>query len=136
MTAFEKSDLERLAKLVVARRLELALGVHPAATRAGISKDTWKRVEAGMTVRATTYTDIERVLQWATGSCRGILEGGEPRPADAVKVTEIPASAIEQEDIRQAVSSAIIGTRGDLTGAEIVEINDKVLAELRRRGLI
>lgn len=136
MTAFEEADLNRLAELVRQRRVELRLGIEPAAKLAEMSKDTWKRVEAGLTVRPTTYPGIERVLKWAIGSCRAILEGGEPRLAEAPTEADQSTETIEPEDIRSAVSTAIIATRGDLTGAEITEINSKVLAELRRRGLL
>lgn len=116
--------------------MELGLTLAAAAEAASMSKDTFRRVETGMTIRDSTYTNIDAALRWNAGSCIAILDGGDPSPADSAKVTQIPANGIEQEDIRQAVSSAIIATRGDLTGDEILAINDKVLAELRRRHLI
>lgn len=136
MTAFTEDDLHRLGKLVAERRLELGLGILNAANAAAISKDTWKRVELGLTVRDTSYTDVERALQWAPGSCRAVLEGSEPRLAGAPAEGGEPTATLEPEDIRSAVSTAIIATRGDLTGSEIMEINEKVIAELRRRGLV
>ncbi|WP_406418295.1 helix-turn-helix domain-containing protein [Streptomyces sp. NBC_01614] len=134
-------DLERLAARVKQRRTELRLGIEPAAKLAGISKDTWKRVEAGLTHRDTSYTGIETALQWAVGSCRRILDGEEPiinqpiEPGSDTHIAEIPKSTLERA-VGDAVTSAAIATKGSLTGDEIVELNARVLKELRERGVI
>ncbi|MFE2326071.1 helix-turn-helix domain-containing protein [Streptomyces sp. NPDC059385] len=134
-------DLKALATVVRKRRTELGLGVEPAAKLAGISKDTWKRVEAGLKVRDTTYVAMDRALQWATGSCAGILDGGEAIPSetaeggDGVHISQIPKRELERV-VGDAVQSAALATKGDLTGAEILELNRRVLAELRERGIL
>lgn len=136
------NDLGRLAQLVRERRLELKLGIEPAARLAGMSKDTWKKVEASRSdVRATSYTGIERALQWAPGSCSRVLEGGEP----VISETS-PAAAgggiavIPKEDLKRqvgdAVNSAAIGFKGDLTADEILDLNRRVLDELHKRGVV
>jgi hypothetical protein len=136
------NDLERLAKLVQRRRLELKLGIEPAARLAGMSKDTWKKVEAAREdVRATSYTGIERALQWAPSSCIRVLEGGEPVISEAS-----PASAdsgiavIPKEELRRqvgdSVNSAAIGFKGDLTADQILDLNRLVLDELHKRGVL
>ncbi|MEW1803276.1 helix-turn-helix domain-containing protein [Streptomyces virginiae] len=134
-------DLDRLATAVRTRRTELRLGIEPAAKLAGISKDTWKRVEAGLGVRDTTYAAIDRALQWAAGGCTAILEGGDPIPAeeaagsDTVRISKIPKRELERV-VGDAVQSAALATKGDLTGAEILELNRRVLEELRERGIL
>lgn len=134
-------DLDRLAGRVQQRRTELRLGIEPAAKLAGISKDTWKRVEAGLNVRATSYTGIETALQWAIGSCQRILDGEDPiinepiGPDSDTRIAQIPKSALERA-VGDAVTSAAIATKGSLTGDEILELNDRVLKELRERGVI
>ena len=134
-------DLDRLATAVRSRRTELRLGIEPAAKLAGISKDTWKRVEAGLKVRDTTYTAIDRALQWAQGGCEAILEGDEAVPTELVaggqgaKVSRIPKRELERV-VGDAVQSAALATKGDLTGAEILELNRRVLEELRERGIL
>jgi hypothetical protein len=134
-------DLERLAARVQQRRTQLRLGIEPAAKLAEMSKDTWKRVEAGLNVRATSYTGIEKALQWAPRSCQRILDGDEPiinepiEPGSDVRVAEIPKSVLERA-VGDAVTSAAIATKGSLTGDEILELNDRVLKELRERGVI
>lgn len=141
MTAFIADDLERLAKLVRERRLELELGIEPAAKLAGISKDTWKRVENSRPVRATTYSAMDRALQWATGSCQRIIAGEDPVPSTAfsgdpeARISRIPKADLERA-VGDAVTSAAIATKGNLTASEILELNARVLEELRDRGLL
>ncbi|PVC73519.1 hypothetical protein [Streptomyces sp. CS081A] len=134
-------DLHRLAEYVTLRRTQLHLGVEPAARAAGISKDTWKRVETALPVRDAKYAAIDRVLQWAPGGCMTVARGGEPlvsAPSDAdpdVRLTEIPSGELERA-VGDAVSRAVIATRGDLPGDDILKINEKVMEELRRRGIL
>lgn len=123
------------------RRKQLRLGIEPAARLAEMSKDTWKRVEAGLNVRATSYTGIETALRWAVGSCRRILAGEEPiinepvEPGSDTRIAEIPKTVLERA-VGDAVTSAAIATKGSLTGDEILELNERVLKELRERGII
>jgi hypothetical protein len=133
------SDLERLATLVQKRRTELRLGIEPAAKLGGISKDTWKRVEAGQKVWDRSYAGIDTALRWDAGSCLIVLAGGEPvtgePTADDVKITEVPKAELERL-VGDAVQSAVIATKGSMTGEEILELNRRVLEELRERGVI
>lgn len=134
-------DLERLADRVQLRRKQLRLGIEPAAKLAEMSKDTWKRVEAGLNVRATSYTGIETALRWSVGSCQRILDGDEAiineplEPGSDTRISEIPKTLLERA-VGDAVTSAAIATKGSLTGDEIMELNERVLKELRERGVI
>ena len=132
-------DQERLAVLVQKRRTELRLGVEPAAKLGGISKDTWKRVEAGQKVWDRTYGAIEAALQWAPGSCQRILAGDDPvtnEPlTEEVKVAQVPKAEL-QRLVGDAVTTAAIATKGSLTGDEILELNRRVVEELRERGVL
>ncbi|QCX81151.1 hypothetical protein C9F11_37840 [Streptomyces sp. YIM 121038] len=134
-------DFERLATLVQKRRTELRLGVEPAARRGGISKDTWKRVEAGTKVWDRTYAGIEVALQWASGSCTRVLDGGDPIVSEPLTdhpdttVTEIPKAELERH-VGDAVTHAAIATKGSLTGDEILELNKRVLDHLKERGIL
>lgn len=134
-------DLDRLATAVRTRRTELRLGIEPAAKLAGISKDTWKRVEAGLKVRDTTYTAIDRALQWAPGGCDAVLDGADAIPSEqsageeGYRISRIPKRELERV-VGDAVQSAALATKGDLTGAEILELNRRVLEELRERGVL
>ncbi|HEX5596348.1 MAG TPA: hypothetical protein VFX61_10075 [Micromonosporaceae bacterium] len=136
------TDLERLATLVQERRLHLRLGIEPAARAAGMSKDTWKKVEAGREdVRDTSYAGVERALQWAPGSCRRILAGGDPviveestaDPGETIAV--IPKEELARH-VGDSVNSAALGIKGDLTAEQILYLNERVLEELHKRGVI
>jgi hypothetical protein len=134
------NDLGRLAALVRERRLHLGLGIEPAAKLAGMSKDTWKKVEAAQNVRATSYTSIERALQWAPNSCMRILSGHEPVIAETSAaaggaIAIIPKEELERQ-VGDAVNSAALGVRSDLTADQILDLNERVLNELRKRGVL
>jgi len=134
-------DLDRLATLVQKRRTELRLGIEPAAKLGGISKDTWKRVEAGQKVWDRSYAGIDEALQWASGGCLRVLGGGEPivsEPIDGTqdtKMSDVPKSELARF-VGDAVQTAAIATKGSLTGDEIAELNERVLHELRERGVL
>lgn len=131
-------DLERLAKIVKARRLELFPSRLHAAQKAGVSKDTWQRVEEGEQVRSVSYAKLDKALSWAVGSCTVIAEGGEPVPVvdtGGGLMASVPLEALE-EDIRQSVTNATIATAPDLTAREITALNARVMDELRKRGIL
>lgn len=132
-------DLQRLAERVKKRREQLNLSVIRAARVAGISKDTWKRVERGEPVRHITYDKVEDALQWTVGSCRKIIDGGDPVILDdkteADPPIKVPADALEGE-IRGAVQGALIATADDLTSAQIRQVNDRAIEVLRERGIL
>lgn len=135
-------DLERLAKAVKARRLE----VHPsrlaAAKAAGVSKDTWQRVEEGRDVRDVSYTKMDSALGWASGSCIAIAEGGDPvlvhhvgAGESSAMVSHLPAAWLEEE-LQEVIQSSAMATTPNLTVREIRDLNAKVVEELRRRGIL
>lgn len=132
------TPLDRLGQHVKRRRLELHLARDKAARSVDMSKDTWKKVENGESVRALSYSRIEQALQWAPGTCDAILAGGEPitieRTAGGV-LSHVPNGALEDE-VRQAVTNATIATTTTLTAGEIRELNERVVEELRKRGIL
>lgn len=131
-------DLQRLAAQVNERRLGLNLSIKRAAVLAGLSKDTWMRVEAGESVRHLTYDKVEVALRWTVGSCRKIMDGGDPVPlgdSSGAVVTEVPQEWLEGE-VRGAVKDALIATTDDLTTSQIRDINDRAIATLRERGIL
>lgn len=134
-------DLDRLAKYVKAHRLELYPSRLAAARAAGISKDTWQRVEDGLEVRESTYAKMDRVLGWATGSCVAIAEGGEPLLIDGADIgtpaaVAAPAPPLTPEAVKRAAFEA---ARAKLPGAPIGEIDafsEELVKVLRRSGAI
>lgn len=133
-------DLERLAKAVKARRLERYPSRREAAAAAGVSKDTFQRVEEGEVVREVSYVKIDRALGWAPGSCDEIAQGGEPVPVEmsddgSVMYATVPAGDLA-EKIKQAVTDATMAVTPDLTVREIKALNSRVIEELQRRGVL
>lgn len=127
------SDYDRLAEQARARRAELALPLNDANAKAGgISKHTWQRIEKGLPIRETNYVKIDGLMRWAPGSCLQIIRGGDPLPANAVQGSRGDAVG----EARDAVQLALITTAKGTTAEEIREMSDRVVQELRERGLI
>ncbi|BBB01007.1 hypothetical protein RVR_8238 [Actinacidiphila reveromycinica] len=133
-------DLPRLADAVKTRRLALGLARLKAAKSAGINKDTWKRVEEALPVRDLAYAAIDQELGWAVGSCAAIKGGGEPTVATPSTVdptvTIADATPTDRDDaVRRIVESASIGTT-DLPAPDIRNLSDRIVADLKRQGII
>ncbi|NUS22735.1 MAG: helix-turn-helix domain-containing protein [Streptomyces sp.] len=133
-------DLERLAKRVKAHRLELYPSRLAAARAAGISKDTWQRVEEGLEVREGTYAAIDKALGWATGSCMVIADGYEPVLADDAGAPAGAASAapgtLGVEELRRAAFEAARKTMPGAPIGDIDSFSDELVEVLRRTGRV
>jgi DNA-binding XRE family transcriptional regulator len=137
MTAHHDAEpLRRLAGLIAQRRVDLGMNKIDMARTAGLTITTYSKVEAGLSVRDVTYAKIEPILGWALGSCRAVLDGGEPVPVSSSEVPGVVIAAIPEEDLSQAVTSAMVAVADNLTAAEIREISRRAMEELKRRGVI
>ncbi|MER5613233.1 hypothetical protein [Streptomyces sp. NPDC002215] len=135
-------DLDRLAKVAQKRRHDLGLALNDKnAKDAGTSKGTWQRVERGEAIRTTNYVKIDTLLMWAPGSCIAVLEGKEPVPiaplesAPGVVVSNLSPELLDEE-ARDVVQLAAIATTSGLTADEIRALSDRVVRDLKSRGLI
>jgi len=135
------ADLARLSRYVLHQRMELYPSRYAAAKRAGISKDTWHRVEKAEPVRDMNYAKIDAALKWAAGSCIAVLEGREPVPvepsavAPGTVIAAIPSERREGE-VRESVERSFLAVADDMTAAQIRELSDRVVEDLKKRGLI
>jgi hypothetical protein len=142
MTTDPAFDFPRLAELARKRRAELGLALTDHnAKRGDISKHTWQRVEKAMPIRQTNYVKIDRMLLWGPGSCIRVLEGGDPwLPRNDAEVRGAQNAPAAQEDVegraRDVVQLAIIATAKGTTAEQIREISDRVVQDLRERGII
>lgn len=140
MRGMAPRDLDALAKAVKERRLALGLGYKNAARTAGISPGTWKRIESGLPVRELSYTRVDPVLQWAPGSCVAVPEGRSPVPvtpadgAPGVSISPVPPEALAAA--KDVVQLATIATTSGLTADEIRALSERVVADLKERGLL
>ena len=126
-------DLHRLAKYVRAHRLEQFSSRDAAATAAGVSKNTWKRVEEGEGVWEKTYAKIEKVLGWGTGSCLQIAEGGEPLLVGGTPSTAT-APRLSEDALRKAAYEAAMTKLPDASIGAVREFADELVEVLRRAG--
>jgi len=121
--------------------MELFTSRKAAADLAGVSKDTWQRVEEGLDVRETTYVKIDKALGWAPGSCLIVAEGGSPvfvdnRALDASDTSPPAPKRLSTEAVRRAAFEA---ARAKMPGAPIGDIDafaDELVDVLRRTGEI
>lgn len=130
-------DLRRLAARVKAHRLELYPSRLAAAKVAGISKDTWQRVEEAEGVREATYAKVDRALRWATGSSIAVAEGGEPVLVDAAgEVAGVPAKKdpLDPEKVRRAAFDAARTTLPTASIGDLDAFTDELVEVLRRTG--
>jgi hypothetical protein len=144
MPRADEWDYERLAAIARRRRAELGLALNDKNAKAGgLSNRTWQRVEKALEIRETNYVKIDGLLQWAPGSSLRVLEGGEPIPvsdmkeAGAAGVQKSPLSQeVLDEEARDVVQLALIATAKGTTAEEIREMSERVVRDLRERGLI
>lgn len=121
--------------------MELFTSRKAAADTAGVSKDTWQRVEEGLDVRETTYVKIDKALGWASGSCLIVAEGGSPvfvdsRTSDAADTSPPASQKLSADTVRRAAFAA---ARAKLPSAPIGDIDaftDELVDVLRRTGEI
>lgn len=134
----QAADLRRLADAVELRRSELRISVDEAARRATMSNTTWHRVEDGKSVRDTTYSRVDDVLGWPTGTCMQVLDDADykPFPSEVIGGARYSQVPIEEEAVRQAITSATIATAPELTGTQIKALQEKAIEELRRQGIL
>jgi hypothetical protein len=142
MPRADERDYERLATLARRRRAELGLALNDVNAKAGgLSNRTWQRVEKGLPIRETNYVKVDNLLRWAPGSCLKILDGGDPVPVedveDAPGVQTSPApKEVVDEEARDVVQLALIATAKGTTAEEIREMSERVVRDLRERGLL
>lgn len=134
-------DLNRLGARVKAHRLELHPSRLAAAHAAGISKDTWKRVEDGEVVRDDKYPRIDKALGWVVGSCVAIADGGEPALADGSAGTGLvsasaAAAVPSAEQVRRAAFEAARAKLPDAPIGALDEFSDELVEILRRAGSV
>jgi transcriptional regulator with XRE-family HTH domain len=134
----QEHDYQRLAEVVRDRRLELGMTIAAVAEAASMSKDTYKRVEAAQPIRETNYVKIDKALHLAIGSCIDVL-GGAEIVATALSGSEHQRrtlSVAPETAAKDAVVSAVIATNGSLTAAEISDLSQRIVEELKDRGVL
>ena len=142
MPRADERDYERLATLARRRRAELGLALNDVNAKAGgLSNRTWQRVEKGLPIRETNYVKVDGLMKWAPGSCLKVLDGGDPIPAEdvtgapGVQKSPVPQDVIDKNAL-DTVQLALIATAKGTPVEEIREMSERVVRDLRERGLI
>lgn len=133
----DDTALRRLADHVRHRRVDLGMNKIDVAKAADITINTYMKLEDAKPVRPLTYGKVEAVLQWATGSCQEVLRGGDPTVAEKLTegvVTSPVTDGDLEGDVAQAVTNAAIAVADGMSAADIRELKQRVIDELRRRG--
>ncbi|MFD4394714.1 helix-turn-helix domain-containing protein [Kitasatospora sp. NPDC058478] len=134
----QADGLHRLAETVARRRAELRLSRDACARQAGMSITTWRRVEEGQPVRDVTYARVDEVMGWPLGASTRVIEDPAftPMSSEVVKGARFSKAPLDSEALRRAIQNATIATAPDLTGAQIQELQERAIEELRRQGLL
>ncbi|MEF9521367.1 MULTISPECIES: hypothetical protein [Streptomyces] len=142
MPRADERDYERLATLARRRRAELGLALNDVNAKAGgLSNRTWQRVEKGQPIRETNYVKVDGLMKWAPGSCLKVLDGGDPVPvedvagAPSVQKSPLPQDVIDKNAL-DTVQLALIATAKGTPAEEIRAMSERVVQDLRERGLI
>jgi hypothetical protein len=103
----QSEDWRRLGDYVVARRRQIGLDDrHDLQKVVNVSYRTLGVLETGHRVSQNTLGAIETVLGWKPGSCRRILEGGEPVLAEDQRAADREAAQADEE-LRQLAAERL-----------------------------
>ena len=145
----EARHLHKLAALVTQRRVALGYPSKEAAAEAcGISHTTYRKIEGGrdmapQRVRSTTYAKLDLGFKFRPGSCEAVVAG----EADSItledgteliegaQIAHFDAGALS-DGIPDAVTKSAMLVAPELTGHQIQAMGERVMEELRRRGLL
>ncbi|WP_432138968.1 hypothetical protein [Streptomyces sp. bgisy154] len=140
--------LQRLATLVRQRRVALGFSSKEAGADAcGISHTTYRKIEGTETappqgVRATTYAKLEGGFGMRGGSCQAVLDGADSitlvdgsELIEGGQITPVDPAALEK-GVRAAVVRGATLTAPGLTLGEVEAMNERIVEELRRRGIL
>lgn len=135
-------QLQRLAALVAQRRAQLDLKKEDAATTCGIAYMTYWKVEDGQRVRDSTYAKLEVGFGLRAGSCKAVLDGADSitlqdgtELIEGGQIARFDANALAA-GLPDALSRSAMLVAPELTGHQIRELNEHLVEELRRRGLV
>lgn len=139
MSTSDDVSRQRLARLVIARRVQLGWHKADAATAAGLTITTYMRVEKGLSVRDVTYGKIERALGWVSEACDAVLQGADEAQVAGEVVDGVryaPTVAGLDEDARRAVQDVFIATMPETPTGEMANMSAAIVKALRERGII
>lgn len=141
--------LQNLAILVAQRRASLGFSSKEAAADAcGIAHMTYRKIEGTkgvlpQRVTPATYKKVEAAFGIRHGDCVAVADGRADsitledgtELVDGAKIVQLDAEAL-QDGMPDAVSRSAMVVAPELTGRQIKEMSDRIVEDLRRRGLL
>lgn len=136
--------LQKLAALVAQRRVALGFASKEAAAEAcGVSHTTYRKIEFGRPANSTSYAKLEIAFGFRPGSVKAVLEGTSDSITlddgteliEGGQVTRVDPGMLEAT-LRDAVRSSATLTRPDITLGEVEAMNERIVEDLRRRGIL
>ncbi|MGW9058848.1 hypothetical protein [Streptomyces sp. NPDC055733] len=134
--------LQKLAALVTQRRAQLRLSQEKAAKACDVAYMTYRKIEEGQSVRGGTYAKLELGFAMRAGSCKAVLDGADSitledgtELIEGGRITPLDPETLE-EGLRDAITKGATLTAPNLTLGEVQAINERVVEELRRRGIL
>lgn len=131
-------DWSALGKALQQARLEQGLTQDALAKKAGVARQSLISLERGeaRTRMPASLPKVEKALGWPAGRAVAALQG---RVHSVTVVRELKKVAKEVQldaEISRSVEHAVIATSETMTAAQIKELAQKVVEDLRSRGVI
>ncbi|WP_328902335.1 hypothetical protein OHR86_22610 [Streptomyces sp. NBC_00441] len=137
MATTDADPRQRLARLVIQRRIERGWHKADAATACGLTITTYMRVEKGLSVRDVTYAKVERAFGWAQGACEAILDGATTvQLAGEVEGGVRYAPVSGEEGARLAMQDAVLAVMPETPAGQMAKLIDAAVDAMRERGII
>lgn len=132
-------DWERLAKAIKQAREAAGMTQKDLAKRAEVSEGSVQNLEdpnRRPTRIPQSLAKVEAALGWAVGSGVAILQGAtgpvtwEPIGGNVV-IAKLP-----EDELHEAITMSAIAVNDNLTAREIRELSQKIIEELKERGML
>lgn len=134
--------LAALGILVMQRRVALGYTQQRGAKACDLSNQTYWNVEHGRPVSLTTYAKLEQGYEMHAGSCRAVLDGADSITlldgTELIAGAQIQRPSLERqaEDVRAAINTAARLTVPGISLGQADAMTEKVLEELKKRGIL
>lgn len=132
-------DWERLAKAIKQAREAAGMTQKDLAKRAEVSEGSVQNLEDSnrRPIRIPqSLAKVEAALGWAAGSGVAILQGAAGPVTREPIGGNIVIAKLPEDELHEAITMSAIAVNDNLTAREIRELSQKVIEELKERGLL
>lgn len=132
-------DWPRLARTIREAREAAGLSQVALADKAGVSEGSVQNLEdAGRRPSRIppSLAKVEKALNWASGSAVAILRGASGPVTIQDEGGGLYVAKIPEDELHEAISMSAIAVSDNLTAREIRDLSQKIVEELKARGLL